>query len=433
MNVTVQELSPVEKKVAVEIEWPLVAAKLDEAYRELGRGVTLKGFRKGKVPRNILERMFARQVEQDVVQKLLQESFVRAAQQHSLEPVAAPIVDDVQLDRGTAFRYSARIEVRAPIDPTNYDGVELSRPQPTITDEEIEQALQHKREELAEYRKVEGRDALGENDVAVVDVKGEIAGKPITREGVMVDMGDAAHDFIPGLGQALRGAPVSAKDHEVTLALPGGGDEAPKEARLKITVKEARERLMPALDDDFAKDTGEADTLEELRTRLRADLLAGKEKDVHRELREELVKELIRRNPFQVPPALVEQHTELLLQRARLGMAIRGIDPSQVQFDEGKAKDSLRGAAADEVRGRFLVDAISDKEKVEVSEAELEKKLAELAKDREKSVARLRAELQKDGRLEPIKHQLREEKTLDLLLTRAKITAKVGEGSPSEK
>ncbi len=432
MHVTVEEVSPVEKKVAVEIEWPHVAAKLDEAYRELGRTVTLKGFRKGKVPRNMLESMFSRQVEQEVVQKLLQESFVSAAQQHELQPVAEPIVDDVELKKGTGFKYSARVEVRAQFEPKDYDGVELTRGKPQISDEELDAALQHKREELTEYKKIEGRDALAASDVVIADVKGEVAGKPITKDGIMVDLSRKEGGQIPGLGAALIGVPVASKDHEVALSAPGP-DGKPVEAKIKVTVREAREKLMPELNDDFAKDTGEADTLEELKGKMREKLIAQKDKDVQEDLKKELVKELLKRNEFPVPSVLVDRQTEVLLQRARLGMAMRGVDYRTAGIDESKMKDDLRPAATDEVRAIFLIDAIGTKEKVEVSDADLEKRLAEMAKERGQNVPRLKAELQKEGRFDSVKHQLREEKTLDLLLTRANIKTNEEASSPSEK
>ncbi len=429
MQVKVEEVSPVEKKVAVEVEWPLVAAKLDEAYRELGKGVTLRGFRKGKVPRNMLERMFAKQVEQDVVQKLLQETFFAAARQHEIQPVAEPIVDDVELKKGEGFRYSARVEVRAPFEPKDYDGVELTRPEPQVSDEELQRAIEHKREELTEYKRIEGRDTLAASDVVIADVKGEVADKPVARDGIMIDLGDPQGP-VNGLGPALVGAPVASKDHEVTIPVPG---EEGKTATLKVTVKEAREKLMPALDDDFAKDTGEADTLEELRGKLREKLIADKQREVQEELRKALVKELLKRNDFPVPSVLVDRQTDVLMQRARLGMALRGIDYRQVPLDETKMRDDLRPAAADEVRAIFLIDAIATKEKVEVADADVEKRLAEMAKERNQSVARLKAELQKEQRFESLKHQLREEKTLDLLLTRANIKSNPEGDSPSEK
>src|SRR5258708_29095024 len=125
MQVTISEISPVEKKVAVEIPWPYVAQKLDEAYKDLSKGVALKGFRKGKVPRPMLEKMFGRQIELEVIKQLVQESFVTAAHQHDLKPVAEPIVDDAQLHKGKPFHYSARVEVRSIVEPKEYGGLEL--------------------------------------------------------------------------------------------------------------------------------------------------------------------------------------------------------------------------------------------------------------------------------------------------------------------
>jgi trigger factor len=234
------------------------------------------------------------------------------------------------------------------------------------------------------------------------------------------------------------GVPVKADKHEVTFVLParsadagdaGGHKDVPAElsgatAALKITIKEAREKQMPALDDEFAKDTGEADTLAELREKTRAKLLVEDEKAAREEVKKDLVKELLKRNPFVVAPALVERQLDVAIQRARLQMAMRGIDYRTVNLDEQRLRDDMRESANDEVRAAFLIDAIATKENVEASEADLEKRLAEMAQSRDKSVPRLKAELQKEGRLDALKHQLREEKTLDLLLSRANITEK---------
>jgi trigger factor len=440
MQVTISEISPVEKKVAVEIDWPYVAQKLDEAYKDLSRGVALKGFRKGKVPRPMLEKMFGRQVEQEVVKQLVQESFVTAAQQHDLQPVAEPIVDDAHLHKGKSFHYSARVEVRSIVEPKEYDGVELGQRAAAVSDKDVEAALERKRQELTEFKAIEGRTELGASDVAVVDLNGHIGDKKFDKEAMMVDLGEPARDPIPGLAKALVGTPTAAAGHEIRFTLPTkeenehiAAELAGKEAVLKVTVKETREKLMPALDDEFAKDTGEADTLGELRDKTRGKLLEADEKQAREELKGDLVKELLKRNTFVVAPALVERQLDAMIQRSRLQLAMRGIDYRSAGLDEQRMRDELRESANDEVRAAFLIDAIAEKEKVEVSEADLEKKLAELAQSRDKSVPRLKAELQKEGRLDSLRHQLREEKTLDLLLGRAKIKEKAKDASSSSE
>ena len=425
MHVAIEELSPVEKKLVISLDWPYVSAKLDEAYRELGKGVTLRGFRRGKVPRQMLEKLFSRQVEKEVTEKLLQETFFRAASQHDLHPVADPVVNEVELKKGDGFRYSAKVEVRAAFEVRDYDGVELDPPAITVDEAALDQAVERKREELAEMRTIEGRDTLGPSDIAFVDVVGVVAGKPIKREGLMVDLSRPDRDPIDGLAKALLGQPMGAKDLDVPVALPGGEGQT---THLQVTVREAREKVLPALDDDFAKDTGEADTLGELRTKLRAQLVKDQEQDRQSELKRQLIRELVRRHSFPVAGALVERQTELLLRRYRLGMAVQGIDPKAGGFDETRLREELKEPAANDVRAAFLIDAIAEKEKVEVTEADLEKRLAEMARSRDKSVPRLKAELQKEGRLDGIRHSLREEKTLDLLLSRANIRP----SSPSE-
>jgi trigger factor len=438
MQVTIEELSPVEKKVAVEIPWPYVAQKLDEAYKDLSRGVALKGFRKGKVPRPILERMFGRQIEQEVVKQLVQESFITAANEHSIQPVAEPVVDDAHLHKGKSFHYSARVEVRSEVTPKEYDGVEVGQRPAQVSDDQLERALQHKREELTEYKVIEGRAEMvtQPGDVVVINLKGTLGDRALEKEGVMVDLSESEREPIPGLAKALVGVPLNATDHALTFEI--SAEEERKElagakVALQITIKEAREKQMPSLDDEFAKDTGEADTLAELKEKVRERLLKADEVEAKNEVKQQLIKELLKRNAFVVAPALVERQLDAMLQRAKLGMAMRGVDVRNMQLDEQRLKDELREQANDEVRTAFLIDAIADKEKVEVSDAEVEKKLAEMAQARDKSVPRLKAELQKEGRLESLKHQIREEKTLDLLLSRAKITEKAQEASPSSE
>ena len=438
MQVTIEELSPVEKKVAVEIPWPYVAQKLEEAYRDLSRGVALKGFRKGKVPRPILERMYGRQVEQEVVKQLVQESFVQAAHKHSIQPVAEPIVDDAHLHKGKSFHYSARVEVRSEVDPKEYDGIEVAERKARVSDELVDRALERKREELTEYKVIEGRSEMvtRDTDVVVAQLSGTVGDKPVEKDGVMIDLSDTSREYLPGIAKALTGVPLNAQGHEVHWTVPA--DDSRKElagqaVALKITIREAREKQMPALDDELAKDTGEADTLADLKVKLRERLLKEDEAEARREVRQDVVKAVLKRNPFVVAPALVERQLDVMVQRAKLGMAMRGIDVRNVPMDEQRLRDDLREQANDEVRAAFLIDAIATKEKVEVAEAEVEKKLAEMAQARDTSVPRLKAELQKEGRLDALRHQLREEKTLDLLLSRAKITEKAEEASPSSE
>src|SRR5689334_20262887 len=274
MQVTIEDVSPVEKKLEVEIPWEMVQRRLDEAYRDLSRGVQLRGFRRGKVPRSMLERMFGKTVEQEVMGKLVNDGFVQVAHEQHLHPVAEPVIDDAKMPTkpGDPFRFVARIEVRPEIKPKDYKEVELTRRRAAVSDTDVERALEHKRQELTEYRAIEDRDRAAPSDVLIVAMKGTVGEHKIDREEVRVDLSEPGDAPLPGLAEALRGLSLKSRDEEVSFDIPADHPRkeiAGKTAQLRVTMKEAREKVVPALDDDFAKDTGDADTLVELREKLR--------------------------------------------------------------------------------------------------------------------------------------------------------------------
>jgi trigger factor len=415
MHVEIEDLSPVEKKLAVEIPWEQVRAKLDRAYRALSSQVQMPGFRRGKVPRGVLEKRYGRAVQQEVAKELVQESFIAAAEEHKIDPVAEPKIDDITMKPNEAFRYSARIEVRAPIELKEYEGLTASRTRVVVADEEVERALERKRQQHTEYVPFEGR-ALADSDTVVVHVQGKVGDQPLDRD-VGVDLSEPAREPLPGLVAALVGLPLDAKDHEITLALEGG-----ETAALKVSVRDARAKVVPALDDEFAKDTGEADTLDELRGKLRAALEKTAAGRADRDMREALVKELVKRNPTPVAPALVERGIDSQIERARLSLAMQGVDLDKAGVDLGGMRDRLRDGAADEIRGQLLLEAVADKEGLQVTDEDVDAKIAELAAAQGKRPPKVKAEMEKEGTLGTLRWRLRQDKALDLVASRATIS-----------
>ena len=220
MQVSIEDLSPVEKKLAVEIPWATVRDRLDAAYRELSRGVKMPGFRPGKVPRPVLEQRFGKQVAVDLAKDLVQETFMAAARQHKLEVVAEPVIEDAIIRAGAPFRYQARVEVRGKVGSVVLEGLTATRKTAVVTDKELEHALEHERQQHTEYKPIEGRDVLATTDVVAISVKGTVGEFKVDRPEVVVDLGDHEHDPLPGLGLALIGMPVTATDHVLTLELP---------------------------------------------------------------------------------------------------------------------------------------------------------------------------------------------------------------------
>jgi trigger factor len=415
-HVQIEDLSPVEKKLAVEIPWEQVRAKLDRAYRALSSQVQMPGFRKGKVPRGVLEKRYGGAVQQQVAKELVQESFIAAAEEHKIDPVSEPKIDDITMRPNESFRYSARIEVRAPIELKEYEGLTANRTRVVVADEEVERALERKRQQHTDFLPIEDRTTLAETDTVVVHLKGKIGDQALDRD-VGVDLGDKAREPLPGLAAALLALPLDAKDQEIQLDLNDG-----QTAVLKVTMKDARRKVVPELDDEFAKDTGEADSLEELRGKLRASLERTAAGRADRDTREALVKELVKRNPTHVAPALVERGIDSQIERARLSLAMQGVDLEKAGVDLHGMRDRLRDGAADEIRGQLLLEAIADKESLEVTDADVDAKIAELATAQGKRPPKVKAEMEKEGTLGTLRWRLRQDKALDLLASRATIT-----------
>lgn len=425
MHVHIEDVSPVEKKLAVEVPWPVVAQRLDAAYRELGRGVKLKGFRPGKVPRPVLEKMFGKQVQMDVAKNLVQETFLSAARDHQLQVVAEPVVEDALIKSGQPFTYSARVEVRGEVVLGQVEGLAGTRKKVVVVDSEIDHAVEHERQRHTELQAIEGRTTAGPTDVLVVAVKGQVGELKVDRPELLVDLADPNHDPLPGLTAALAGIALDAVDHPLELSFPADHEQkelAGQTAKLKISVKDARQKLVPALDDEFAKDTGLGQTLVELRAALGKRIEAQKTAEATREMRQSVLKALVSANPIPVAPALIERAVDAQLERLRYQFASQGIDLEKSGVDVRSLRERMRDPGLEEVRGQLLLEALADREKLAVAQSELDAKIAELAERRGKPAAKLKAEMDRDGSLDSLRWQLRQDKALDHIVARATIT-----------
>jgi trigger factor len=429
MPAQIEDLSAVEKKLSVEIPWDQVKQKLDLAYRELGKGAEIRGFRKGKVPRPILERMYGRRVEEEVTKELVQESFYAAADEHNLSPVGEPVIEDLSMKSGEGLKYRARVEVRSPVDLKEWEGLAGTRPTVTVSEVDVDRAIEQARTMHTTYKPITGRTTAGDNDVLLLAISGEVGDHKIDRPEASVDLSRPDHEPLPGLAKALAGVALDAKDLVLDLPVPEDWHEkevAGKTAKLTITIKDAREKEIPTLDDEFAKEMGEA-SLGDLRAKMREGLEKKAREGAERQLRDALLKDLVSRNPLELPPSLVERGIDSQIARAQLSLAMQGIELDKGVVGSDEMRERLRTGAADELRGYFLLDAIADKNSIEVTDADVDARVAEMAAAQGKAPARLKAELDKEGTLRSMKWTLRQERALDLVVARATIT----EGAPA--
>jgi trigger factor len=424
MQVRIEDVSPVEKKMTVEIPWETVSAKLGDAYRELGKGVALKGFRKGKVPRPVLEQVYGQRVNAEVAYELVRESFFKANQEHQLAAVAEPRVEQAApIKKGQPFTFEAIIEVRGDVVPQDYKGLEIERRKLDVQDAAVDEALAQLRREHTELKPIEGREVTAPGDIVGLSVTGTIGEHQINQPQFAVDLDDEERDPLPGLRAALIGVPLDTKDKKLELQVPEDHKDEQlrgRKADLTVTILEARAKDVPALDDEFAKDTGKSDTLDGLKKALRDDLEAREREVIDREAREGALRELIKKNQFQVAPSLVDRAVEMQYQRLRQMLGMQPERGTQGMSDD--LRDKMRPAGADEVRGQLVLEAIADKEGITVTDEELAQHIEQTAKTRNVAPAKLRAEWQRDGRIDSVTYSLRQEKVLKFLVDNAKVT-----------
>jgi len=429
MQLTIDDVSPVEKRVDFEVPWGDVAPRLDRAYSDLKRKVRLKGFRPGKAPRSVLEQMFKQQVESEVARDLIELSLGQAIQENQLEPVAPPRVDKLEMLKGEPFKFSATVEVRSEVEPKNYGGLELTRRPVSVADTAIDAEVQAYQRKLTQFEVPEGRTEVEGDDLVLVEMAGKVGPHKFKNRTGVVDLADENNAPLPGLAEHLKGMPADGETHEVRYTLPK--DEklrelAGQDVRLKVNIKEIRARKVPAVDDQLAKDTGEAETLEGLREKIRERLEQADEEAIQSELKSQAVKAIVEANAFPIAPSLVQRFAQSMVERFKVNLVMAGIEANAAGLDEQKMAEEFKDDAEQEARGSVLLAAIAAKEGVEVTDGDLQKRIAELAAARQESAKKVRADLDKAGRLAGLRRQIQDDKTLDLLLSQAKIS----EGEP---
>jgi trigger factor len=421
MNVTVETLSPVERKLTIEVEPERVAQELDRAYAALGRRVKLRGFRPGHVPRGVLERNFRSDVEGEVAEKVVAAAFAEAARERSLQPVAPPHVSiEAGVVPGAAFRFSAKVEVKPAVVARDYTGLPVARGPVAVADAAVDEELAKIQDRFAQLVPVEGREVAEEGDWAVIDHEGTIDGQPFEggrAEGVSVRVGEGKTEegFLP----RLRGARVG-ETVEFDEAFPDDHRSATlrgKTTRMKVTLRGLRSRQLPAIDDALAAQLGIEGlaTLEALRARIRSDLEKREARKVEAEFKDALIKAALERNDFEVPPSMVERAIDGMIEGTAERFARMGVDLRQLELDVARLRADLREQALLQVRGALLLEAVAAAEAIEVSDEELSAEMAKVAEEMGVPLATVQREMRGKEARAALQIRVREEKALAVL------------------
>lgn len=423
MKVRVEELSPIERKLSIEVEQAKVADELSRAYQQLSRQVKIPGFRPGKVPRRILEQRFKDQVESDVVQRVVERAYLEAIRDHKVEAVGNPQVTNEKFKADEPFSFEARVEVRPKVEPKEYKGLALKKTEIKVTDEQVGEQLEQMRQSLSRLEVVEGRTLVKAGDYVTLDFTAALNGKDFPgskADNVTVEASPG--ELIEGHIPALEGATVGSL-RELDYAFPADyrvKEVAGKTAHFKLNVKGLKARVVPDLNDEFAKETGAGvETLAELKAKARGDLERSQKNRAASDEREQVIQAVVAKNPFEVPRAMVERALDLMLDGAFRAMARSGLDPRRLGMDLGQLREEMRPRALSEVQGTLLFEAIAEKEGITFSDDDVEKRIEKLADEAGQAVSTVRKHFKDPEEKKGLGLRLREEKTVEFLKAQA--------------
>jgi trigger factor len=424
MNVNVENISSIKKKVSVEIPEDQVTREVDSFYGDLRKKASIKGFRPGKVPRNILERHFKDYAKVEVIQKLIQDSYPAVLSETDLHPVSDPLIDPGELESGKPFQYSATIEVKPDIKLEGYIGLNIEGKKEGAKDEEVEERLKSLQNLHAQLKTILEARPIEAGDYVMVDYEASMDNKPL-EEGKATDftVEVGSGRFIPQFEEKLMGLkPEEEKEIEISFPEDYGYRKwAGKTVSFHVKVKEIKEKVLPNLDDEFAKDLGDYSSLEELKAKLKAEIEKEKELVLERQLKDQMVDQLLQANSFEVPESLVEEQAKALVSDTKLRLATQGVDFKNLGVSEEKLHEDYHETAKKQVRTFLILEKIADQEGITVTDEEAENRLREISERIHQKLDVVKRYYEKNGLIPEVKAGIMSEKILNLLLQKANI------------
>jgi len=417
---SLQDVGPCRKQLKVEVPAPAVEAETQRVVRDYGQKVRLPGFRQGKVPSELVRRRFAKEIDQEVKERLLPRYWKQAQAESSIEPLLPPEVDEVsEIQPGEPLTFTATVETRPEIALRDLDGFNLPDPEVDPGTMEIEETIDNIRKQMSEWVPVDRPASRG--DLVGVDVT--TLGSPEHPEertdSIQVELGDP--QVWEELTVALQGMSAGQETtferrHEHPPAEEGGAPEV-HEQRFRLKVNEVKERDLPPLDDAFAaKVNPELQSFDALREAVVGRLRQQKDEQRREARHQALLDQLRERHPVDLPQGVVRREIEGMVQDYAENLARRGVNVEQAQIDWSRVGEEMAPMAEKRVHARLLLDAVADERKIGVTEEEFERTLAMLARTQGVSTPVLRRKLDEDGRLTSLRAQLRREKTIRTLL-----------------
>ena len=424
MKIDMDEVNAVQRKVRVEIPVETVASEFSRAYRNLGRRVRVKGFRTGKIPRTVLQGIYGEEVTSEVRSHLVEESLGEIIRERGLQIVSRPEIEANDPSEGGIFSFSAVFEIKPEIAVHDYLGVEVEKPRVAITDGQVAEALRRLQEGHARLEPVTDRDIVEKGDFVTLDFDGSIDGRPFDGgkgENYTLEVG--AGQALPQFDEAVRGLKVNAPQN-VQVNYPDdypNKEIAGKTVAFSLVVREIKQKVLPILDDEFAKDHGECASLDELKERIRARLGDELKRYQDEDLKEKIISRLIESHSFAAPPSMVERQTRYLMERYQSQVGAQTGADAAAQPPTEEARKGFEGRAIRQVQATLLVERIAQIEKIEIADKEVQERIDSVARAAAERGKTVREFYSRPDARDDLRSQMAFERTVSFLLENAKI------------
>jgi len=427
MQVKIEDKSSVKKMLSFEISKEDVTKELNKAYNELKKKADVKGFRKGKIPRKVLENRFSKDVHADVAPRLIQEAFIEAIKEHDLNIVGGPQMDPPPLDPENAYIFDITVEIKPEIEDIEFEGIALEKTKYEVSDGEIESQIFMIQKTMAKKETVQEERPVKENDFVLIDYEGFLNEKPF-------DNTPKIENYLMGIGQKVLPKEFSEKltgaipVQDLEIEVPYSEDHYDENLKgktivYKVKLKESQEEILPELNDELAKGLGKFETLDDVRASIRENLEKGYAQRIKHELSEQIFQNLLKKYEFEVPEAMIEGELNGITMEAEQAYAANNTSLEEAGLSKDILRTQYRGVAEKQARRHLILDKIISQGKLELNDEELEKSFAEMAMGMNAPVDAVKNYFNMDPKqLEYYKHTQLEKKAVDLIIEKASIT-----------
>lgn len=435
-EVKIEDLSSVKKKLSFEILWPDVKKELDSVYKTVAKSARIRGFRPGKVPRNVLEMHYGKHAEEETISNLITKHYTDAVEKNNILAVAQPVIDQNGIKKDENFLFDATVEIQPVIDPKDYTALNLEKEELDVTEADIEARLDQIRQMYATVEDVETDRTLANGDLAAISFEGKLDGevrKELVSEDHLLEIGSGS--FVAGFEEQLVGM-KKGESKDITVTFPedyGAKDVAGKEVLFSVALKTIREKVLPELDEEFIKNFEKYESLEGLKADIKKSLEEEGDARIKTDIRNSIIDKVLENNEFEIPSAWVERQVYTMMLDARQRMMQNGMPNDKASEISYNLHDGFKDQAEKLVKASFVLQEIAKKESIEVTEEDVDERLNFLGQRYGQDHDSVKKFYETNNMIDRLKDELLDQKVIDFIEGKATVTATKKDAKKGEK